>query len=76
MILINISIAVPLLIAVGDTDYIVFRGIFGLKGQCHDMMGEMSPWSSSLDLNYNVREPFFRLKIGRFKARVHRVALP
>jgi hypothetical protein len=29
--------------------YAIYR--YPLKGQCQDMVGEMSPWSSSLGLN-------------------------
>jgi hypothetical protein len=36
-----------------------------LKGQCHEMVVEMSPWSGRLDLM--VPDPFFCLKIGRLK---------
>jgi hypothetical protein len=49
---------------------------FCLKGQCHEIGAKMSPWSSSLGLNYCSQTLFFCLKIGRFKATVHRVAHP
>jgi hypothetical protein len=42
--------------------------LLDLKGQCHEMMIEMSPWSSSVGLNYNGRGPFFSLKIARHTA--------
>jgi hypothetical protein len=43
-----------------------------LKGQCHEIVAKMSPSSSRLGLNYVMfANPFFRLKINRFKATVH-----
>jgi hypothetical protein len=35
---------------------------------------EIRPWSSRLGLNYNDREPFFRLKLSPLKAMVRTVA--
>jgi hypothetical protein len=46
-----------------------------LKGQCHEIVSEMSPWSSSLGLNEWSRT-FFCLKIRRLKATVCRVPHP
>jgi hypothetical protein len=40
------------------------------------MVVEISPWSSRLQTKTKLRFAFFRLKIGRFKATVHRVASP
>jgi hypothetical protein len=48
-----------------------------LQGQCHEMVVEVRPWSGRLALNYSkVHDPFFRLKIGRFKVTARLVAHP
>jgi hypothetical protein len=38
-----------------------------LKGQCHEMVVEMSPWSSNSGLDKWSHTLFFFLKIGHFK---------
>jgi hypothetical protein len=43
---------------------------WSLKGHCHEMVIEMRLWSSRFRPKLRFANPFFRLKIGRFKARV------
>jgi hypothetical protein len=43
--------------------------VHGLGGQCHEMVVEMSPWRSSLGLNYGLRTLFSMKKLAAFKLR-------
>jgi hypothetical protein len=46
-----------------------------LKGQCHEMVVEVRPWSGRL-AQLRFANPFFCLKIRRLNATAHRVADP